>query len=76
MDVLDRQTHLRIVRTMERGRAVSMAFHEINPVYGRQPLQILQAETQRTIDHAMDREAMLLGIDVGQVGGMSLHEVQ
>src|SRR5437667_8236844 len=33
MDVLDTQTHLRIVRTMERGRAVSMAFHEINPVY-------------------------------------------
>ena len=74
--VLDRQPHLRIVRTMEHRRTISMALHEINPGYQRQALELLQGETQRTIDHAMDRKAVLLGIDVGQTGGVSLHEVK
>jgi len=53
-----------------------MALHEMNPGYRRQVLQIVQGETQRTIHHAVDREAMLLRIDVGQVGGVLLHEVE
>src|ERR1700674_5934658 len=61
---------------MNHGRAVCMTLHEMNPGYGRQALQIINAETQRTIHHAVDREAMLLRIDVGQVGGVQLHEVE
>src|SRR6202521_1457653 len=57
-------------------RAVSLALQEMNPGYGRQALELLQRETQRTIHHAVDREAMLLRIDVGQEGGMVLHEVE
>jgi len=48
----------------------------MNPGYRRQALEIVHAETHGTIDHAMDREAMLLGIDFGEVGGVLLHEVQ
>src|ERR1700674_5325306 len=61
---------------MDYARAVSLALQEMNPGYGRQALQLLQGETQRTIHHAVDREAMLLRIDVGQVGGVLLHEVE
>src|SRR5207249_12187684 len=74
--VLDRQPHLRIVRTMEHRRTISMALHKINPGYRRQALELLQGETQRTIDHAMDRKAVLLGTDVGRVRGASWHAVE
>ena len=53
-----------------------MALHEMNPRYGRQLPQIVHAETQRTIHHAVDREAMLFLIDLGKLGGMLLHEVE
>src|SRR5215475_6058295 len=53
-----------------------MAFQEMNPRHGRQTLQIVHAETQRTIYQAVDREAMLLRIDLREVGGMLLHEVE
>ncbi len=53
-----------------------MALQEMNPGYGRQALQILHAETQRTVHHAVDREAMLLRVNVGQVRGVLLHEVE
>ena len=67
--------HLRIAGTV-MGRAVCVALQEINPGDGRQSLQLLHGETQRPIHHAVDREAMLLGIDVGQAGGMGLHEME
>jgi len=44
-----------------------MAFQEMNPGYGRQPLQLVHRETQRTIHQAVDREAMLLRIDFGKL---------
>ena len=53
-----------------------MALQEMHAGYGRQPLQILHGETQRTIHHAVDREAMLLQFDLGILGGMLLHEVE
>jgi hypothetical protein len=53
-----------------------MALQEMNPGYGRQLLEILHGETQRTIHHAVDREAMLLRIDLGKLGGVLLHEVE
>ncbi len=53
-----------------------MALHEMNPGYRRQALQIVHAETQRTIHHAVDREAMLRRIDVGEMGRVVLHEVE
>ena len=52
-----------------------MALHEMNPGYGRQPLQILHGETQGAIHHAVDGEAMLVRIDYGKLGGVLLHEV-
>ena len=76
VDELDRQPQDRIVGTMDRGRTVSMAFQEMNPGNGRQLLQIRHGETQRTIHHAVDREAMLLRIDLGKLGGVLLHEVE
>src|SRR3977135_3148369 len=48
----------------------------MNPGYGRQALEIVHAETQGTIHQAVDREAMLLRIDLGEVGGVLLHEVE
>src|SRR5436309_8964038 len=74
--VLDRQPHLRIVRTVEHRRTISMTLYEINPGYQWQALELLQGETQRTIDHAMDRKAVSMGIDVGQMGWVSLHEAK
>ena len=53
-----------------------MALQEMNPGYGRQALEIVHAETQRTIYQAVDREAMLGRIDLGEVGGVLLHEVE
>src|SRR6266446_6930206 len=73
---LDRQPHVLIARMMDQRRAVAMALQEMNPGYGRQALEILHAETQRTIHHAVNREAMLLRIDLGEVGGVLLHEVK
>src|SRR6266481_8359630 len=61
---------------MDDGRAVCMALQEMNPGYGRQALEVVQGETQRTIHQAVDREAMLLRIDLGEVGGVLLHEVE
>ena len=58
------------------GSAVGLAFHEMNPGYRRQPLQVIHAETQGTIHHAVDRETMLLRIDDGEVGGVQLDEVE
>ncbi len=53
-----------------------MALHEMNPGYGRQALEIVHAEAQGTIHQAVDGEAMLLRIDLGEVGGVLLHEVE
>ena len=53
-----------------------MALHEMNPGYRRQTLQIIHGQTERTIHQAVDREAMLLRIDFGEVRGVLLHEVQ
>ncbi len=53
-----------------------MALKEVNPSHGRQPLEIVHAEIQGTIHHAVDRESMLLRIDIGEVGGVLLHEVE
>ena len=53
-----------------------MALEEMNPGNGGQLLQIRHGETQRTINHAVDREAMLLRIDLGKLGGVLLHEVE
>src|SRR5262245_38809809 len=61
---------------MDQGRAVGMALEEVNAGYGRQPLEILHPETQGTIHQAVNRETMCLRIDLGEVGGMLLHEVQ
>jgi len=61
---------------MDHGIAVRMALQEMNPGHGRQALEIVHAETQRTIHQAVDREAMLLRIDLGEVGGVLLHEVE
>src|SRR5262249_34415221 len=61
---------------MDQGRAVGMALQEVNARYGRQTLQIVHAEAQRTINQAMDREAMFARIDLGEVGGVVLHEVE
>ena len=73
---LDRQAHVLIAGIVDHGRAVGMALHEMNPGYRRQALQIVHAETQRTIHQAVDRQAMLLRIDLGEVGGVLLHEVE
>src|SRR5438105_14953778 len=61
---------------MDHGRAVSLALHEMNPGYGRQVLQIVHAEAQWTIHQAVDREAMLLRIDVGEMGRVVLNEME
>src|SRR6266568_2431832 len=61
---------------MDHGIAVRMALQEMNPGHGRQALEIVHAETQRTIHQSVDREAMLLRIDLGEVGGVLLHEVE
>jgi len=61
---------------MDHGIAVCVALQEMNPGYRRQALEIVHAETQRTIHQAVDREAMLLRIDLGEVGGVLLHEVE
>ena len=53
-----------------------MALQEMDPRYGRQALEIVDAETQRTVHHAVDREAVLLRIDLGEVGGVLLHEME
>src|SRR5258708_3095449 len=53
-----------------------MALDEMSAGYGRQALEIVHGETQRTIHQAVDCEAMLRRIDVGQVGGVLLHEVE
>ncbi len=61
---------------MDDGIAVRMALQEMNPGHGRQALEIVHAETHGTIHQAVDREAMLLRIDLGEVGGVLLHEVK
>src|SRR5215467_14456982 len=61
---------------MDQGRAVGMALQEMHPGYRRQALELVHGEAQRTIDQAMDREAMLLGIDLGEVGRVVLHKVE
>src|SRR6266852_555600 len=61
---------------MDDCTAVCVALQEMNPGYGRQALEIVHAETHRTIHQAVDREAMLLRIDLGEVGGVLLHEVE
>jgi hypothetical protein len=61
---------------MDQGRAVSMALQEMNPRYRRQALEIRQAEAQRTIHHAVDREAMLRRINLREMGRVLLHEVE
>src|SRR5882762_9036916 len=61
---------------MDHRIAVRMALQEMNPGHGRQALEIVHAETHRTIHQAVDREAMLLRIDLGEVGGVLLHEMQ
>jgi hypothetical protein len=76
MNELDRQPRVGIARTMAHGRAVCMALQEVNPGHGRQAFEIVDAETQRTIHHAVDREPMLLHIDVGEVRRMILNEVE
>src|SRR5205807_2238319 len=75
-DKLDRQSHVLIALMMDDARTVSLTLQEMHPGYRRQPLEIVHAETQRTIHQAMDREAMLLRIDLGEVGGVLLHEVE
>src|SRR5712691_4142948 len=46
------------------GSAVPVAFHEMNLRHRRQSFQIFQRKNQRTIDHAVDQQAMLSRIDV------------
>ena len=53
-----------------------MAFQEMHPGYGRQPLQVVHGETQRTIHQAVDRDAMLLHFDFGILRRVLLHEVE
>jgi hypothetical protein len=61
---------------MDHGRAVSMALQEMDPRYGRQALEIVDAETQRTVHQAVDGQAMFPRIDLGEVGGVLLHEME
>src|SRR5262249_57861850 len=45
--------------------------------HGREALQILHSEGQRTVHHPMDQETMLLGIDLRDVGTTRRpHEVE
>jgi len=53
-----------------------MALEEMNARNGRELLQIRHRETQRTIHQAVDREAMLLRVDLRKLGGVLLHEVK
>src|SRR3954452_19076656 len=53
-----------------------MALEEMNPGHGRQALEIVQAETHRTIHQTVDREAMCFHIDLREMGGVLLHEVK
>src|SRR6266851_6900123 len=48
-------------------RTVSNALQKVNAGYGRQALQLLHGENQRTVHHPVDHETMLLGIDVRNV---------
>ena len=45
--------------TMDHGRAVGMALHEMNAGHRRQSLQVVHAEAQRTVHQAVNGEAML-----------------
>jgi len=50
---------------MDQARAVSLALQEMNPGHGRQALEIVHAEAQRTIHQGpWMGEAMLLRIDL------------
>ena len=53
-----------------------MALDEMNPGYGRQLFQIIHGETQGTVHHAVDGEAMCVRIELGKLGGVLLHEVE
>src|SRR6202034_4253220 len=58
--------------------AAPSALEEMNPGCGREPLQLLHGENQRTVHHAVDHEAMLLGVDIrdgpGRACSCALHE--
>ena len=73
---MDRQSHVLIAIVVALGIAVGLALDEMNPGDRRHPLEVIHAEAQRTIHHAVDREAMFLRIDLGEVGGVQLHEVE
>src|SRR5262245_15445215 len=58
-------------------RSVPRTLHEMQPGHGREALQILHGEAQRTVHHSMDQETMLLGIDLRDVGTTGRpHEVE
>src|SRR5579864_9255764 len=48
-------------------RTVSDAFEKMNASYRREALYLIYGEDQRTVQHPMDHETMLLGIDVRDV---------
>ena len=43
---------------------VAQALYEMNARYGGKALQIIHAELQRPVDHAVNHQPMLLGIDI------------
>src|SRR5262249_24449909 len=76
MDELDRQAHVLVALMMDQGRAVGMALEEMHSGYRRQALELVHAEAQRTINQAVNREAMFLGIDLGKVRRVVLDEME
>ena len=59
---------MRLRHCLMRGsRTVSNALEKMNAGYGREALQLLHGERQRTVHHSVDHETMLLGIDVRNV---------
>jgi hypothetical protein len=65
-----------VATMMDDAGTVSLALHEMNPGYGRHALEIVHGESHRTIHQAVDGQAMSLRIDLGEVGGVLLHEVE
>ena len=60
-----------------RRRPVPRALDEMQAGDGREALQVLHGENQRTVHHAVDHEPMLAGIDVRDVGATGRpHEVE
>ncbi len=60
------------MRVLHRGvpgrRPVPSALDELKPGHGREALQVVHGEDQRTVDQAVDHEAMFAGVDVRYVG--------